>query len=69
MYSKIQKITNVYQNIKLYVGQQARHNRIGSFSFVQLWTAKNCNIIPAECVVEFLGNHPTKHKRHLKIIS
>ena len=65
----------MYQNIKLYVGkelgrfgQQARYNRIGSFSFVQLWAARNCNIIPTECVVEFLGNHPTKHKRHLEII-
>ena len=41
---------------------------LDSFSFAQLWAARNCNIIPAECVAEFLGNHPTKHKRHLEII-
>ena len=45
---------------------------LGSFSFVQLWTVRNCNIIQAEYVVEyvaeFFGNQPTKHKRHLKII-
>ena len=41
---------------------------LGSFSFVQLWAARNCNIILAECITEFLGNHPTKHKRHLEII-
>ena len=48
----------------------SKHSTIelGNFSFVQLWAAWNCNIIPAECNVEFLDNHPTKHKRHLEII-
>ena len=49
----------------------SKHNTIelDSFSFVQLWTTGNCNIIPTECVAEFFGNHPTKHKRYLEIIS
>ena len=48
----------------------SKHSTIelDNFSFVQLWAVKNCNIIPAKCVAEFLGNHPTKHKRHLEII-
>jgi hypothetical protein len=41
---------------------------LGSFSFLQLWAAMNGNIILAECVAEFFGNQPTKHKRHLEII-
>jgi hypothetical protein len=52
----------VYQNIKPNAGKE-----FGSFSFVQLWAAMNCNRIPAECIAEFLGNQPTKHKRHLEI--
>jgi hypothetical protein len=62
----------VYQNIKLYAGKElgsSKHGKeLSSFSFVQLWAARNCNRIPAECVAEFLGNQPTKHKRHLEII-
>jgi hypothetical protein len=48
----------------------SKHSTIelGNFNFVQLWAARNCNIIPAECVAEFFNNHPTKHKRHLEII-
>ena len=62
----------MYQNIKLYAGKELGSNKHGkklsSFSFVQLWAAKNYNRIPAKCVAEFLGNQPTKHKRHLEII-
>ena len=60
------------QNIKLYTGKELGSSKQGkelsSFSFVQLWVARNCNRIPAECIAEFLGNQPTKHKRHLEII-
>ena len=66
------KITNVYQNIKLYAGKElgsSKHGKeLSNFSFVQLWAARNCNIILAECITEFLGNHPTKYKKHLEII-
>jgi hypothetical protein len=62
----------VYQNIKLYFGKElgSKHGTIelDSFSFVQLWAARNCNIILAECVAELFGNQPTKHKKHLEII-
>ena len=62
----------MYQNIKLYAGKELGSNKRGkklsSCSFIQLWAKKDCNRIPAECVAEFLGNQPTKHKRHLEII-
>jgi hypothetical protein len=62
----------VYQNIKLYAGKElgsSKHGKeLSSFSFVKLWAARNCNRIRAECVALFLGNQPTKHKRHLEII-
>jgi hypothetical protein len=62
----------VCQNIKLYAGKELgsrKHSEeLSSFSFVQLWAAKNCNTILAECIALFLGNQPTKHKRDLEII-
>jgi hypothetical protein len=62
----------VYQNIKLYAGKElgsSKHGKeLSSFSFVKLWAVRNCNRILAECVALFLGNQPTKHKRHLEII-
>ena len=61
-----------FKIIKLYAGKELGNSKHGkelsSFSFVQLWVVRNCNRIPAECVAEFLGNQPTKHKRHLEII-
>ena len=42
--------------------------KLDSFSFLQLWAVRNGNIIPVECIAEFFGNQPTKHKRHLEII-
>jgi hypothetical protein len=63
----------VYQNIKQYAGKELGSSKyskeLSSFSFVKLWAARNCNRILAKCVALFLGNLPTKHKRHLKIIS
>jgi hypothetical protein len=41
---------------------------LSSFSFIQFWAARNGNIIPAECVAEFFGNQPKKHRRYLEII-